>query len=431
MRNYTDTLNETVRDTVRRIDPGTLDAFRSHIYSWTHADDIVWREAAIDPVSKTWTVTHCEAVVPPAGSGPRKVNTYCTYGLCFFDALYSVARVDAEPELLGLGERIDDVPAFIIPPHHKAEAEKIGVPYDDELFPIPTVNGRIMVPGSFNEDAFSIAARSVNNVSAPKSEQPLLSGAVPVKSGVTALSLQTSLSPVHVARLENKRGQYLDVVDSQSRNISAVSEWGFANRHAKRFLKGAFTHVASWAGMGTGVASIMFVQPSVIGGMGILVGIASIFSAVFSGAFVHDMLKYRNVSFPAYNAYRLRQKLKKITAELPPGSALHRDFKRFHSEVEIGYQLVQTKRHFNNVAAGHFGASFLLSRSMNRLGRLCDESGMTPERKQAFLEALNKDSINDLSDRVAGHIRSRAYQIEKNLSLENLHKLSAPTLARG
>lgn len=134
---YTDELPPDISDIVRRISGGEYRKFRTDRLSFDDEGDdartVVHLRAYQLPGSETWGVSkHTEYIA--GGTITRDVSPVAA-GMCFFDALYYLAKFQSTEEQLKQSF-IDGIDPDV--PHYREVGEALGQPFDaDTGMPVP------------------------------------------------------------------------------------------------------------------------------------------------------------------------------------------------------------------------------------------------------------------------------------------------------
>lgn len=407
---YTDLLDENIRQSVRQITSGRLEAFRSHIFNGAVEREQIWREARKDPTTGTWTVTHCQAYPQPRNPEKFYVETSCSHGMCFFDALYQVARIEAEGDLYNLKERVEDIPDFITVPHHRASAEKIGIPYDEDGFPLPAVNGAIIIGGRFEPEALAIAARSQGNCAPVAEDVSPYGGLVPVRSKPNYPILASSKFLSTSAHIEKKRKHYEVLLGGEGERIDrANTSWG---GESDRVMFGSIL------GGGTGALTVTsLLMTSGVGPLIIPLMLAGIFGGASAGGYFST--QYMGDVF----ARRRWTKIKNLAKRFPKGHKVRNEIETFLDEAQLTYSVLKAKNVFNQAAEGKFLAKRRLKSTLRQLDKTFDRVAIHPDNRKRLLSDISNPDRSYFTREMKLNLERRGKDIARLLDHKNIAQI--------
>lgn len=390
---YTSSLDPDLQTVVRGIETRYGQSFRTNAFN--SKDQTIrtrWLEAWLNPVSKKWDISEFKTTpdIYPDDNGkinsnPNKVaekKQTIAQGLCFFDALYELAKFELTEKQHGF-----DVQNKALPDkqHFKIFAEHEGIPFaKDSGLPVPAAYGQILVDGVFDASARRIAKRSPASIMLPvkyKTESVFDNEIVPYRDKSLAIMDKDSEATLKLKFNKSSR-VYKQAMGEVLTSLRQCKYTGFKKCTDRSVVIVPFIPLIG--------------QLMVLGNW-------------------KEYKKNLHESFPIKRFNKATEDLSRKLSDIP--DAIDKEpMKRFASDVEMAYQMLFLRHIFRQYVNDEI-QHFEVQSHLTEFNRIAKNQGWEESRIKDTLQALqDSPQTTDYDNKILETLETRSADLSKWLN---------------
>jgi hypothetical protein len=387
---YTSSLDQDLQTVVRGIEARYGQSFRTN--SFNSKDQTIrtrWLEAWLNPVSKKWDISEFKTTPDIYPNEEGKINAdpknvaekkqTIAQGLCFFDALYELAKFELTEKQHGF--EVQNKP-LTDKQHFKIFAEHEGIPFaKDSSLPVPAAYGQILVDGVFDANARRIAKRSPASIMLPvkyKTESVFDNEIVPFRDKSLAIIDKDSEATLKLKFNKSSR-VYKQAMNEALSSLRQCKYTGFKKCTDRSVVIVPFIPLIG--------------QLMVLGNW-------------------KEYKKNLHESFPIKRFNKATEDLANKLADIP--DAIDKEpMKRFASDVEMAYQMLFLRHIFRQYVNDEI-QHYEVESHLNEFNRLAKNQGWEENRIKDTLQALqDSPQTSDYDTKILETLETRSADLSK------------------